>query len=204
MQRGLKRPNESDDRSESASVNSRTVQLPLPEDLDTSELVDIAESDVGDLFGREGDSPQWDGYQEFPPQSSMPSNQKTSFLDDASVKNLRSMVTDACLRTQPTFKFKMPWERKGLARIFNKDPAKLIPNPVMGPIDFDALGNQTSSSVHPAQGKTVRGAFSDVINFGNIDLSERDLEETAMTKALEKWYMIFSTGPESWPLAPRF
>ena len=133
MRRGLKRPNESDDRSESASVNSQTVQLPLPEGLDASEVVDVAESEVGSLFGHERDSPHWDGYQEFPPQPVVLSSQKTSPLDDASVKNLRSMVTDSCLRTPPTFKFKMPWERKGLARIFNKDPVKLIPNPVMGP-----------------------------------------------------------------------
>ena len=199
MRRGLKRPNDSDDRSESASVNSQTVQLPLPEGLDASEAVDVAESEVGSLFGHERDSPQWDGYQDLPPQPVVLSSRKASHLDDASVRNLRSMVTDSCLRTPPTFKFKMPWERKGLARIFNKDPVNLIPNPVMGPIDFDALGNQTSSSAHPVQGKTVRRAYSDVINFRNIDLSERDLEESAMTKALEKWYMIFSTGPESWP-----
>ena len=47
MRRGLKRPNESDDRSESASVNSQTVQL---EGLDASEVVDVTESDVGSLF----------------------------------------------------------------------------------------------------------------------------------------------------------
>ena len=198
MRRGLKRPINVDDCSESASVNSQTVQLPLPDDLDASEVVDVAGSDELNLFGHEEDSPHWDGYRDIPPQPSTLPNQKTFTLDDASVKSLKSMVTDSCLGTKPTFKFKMPWERKGLAQIFNKDPAKLIPIPVMGPIDFDALGNQTSSSVPLVQGK-ARGAFSDVINFRNIDVSERDLEESAMTKALEKWYMIFSTGPKSWP-----
>ena len=153
-----------DDCSESASVNSQTVQLPLPDDLDASEVVDVAGSDELNLFGHEEDSPHWDGYRDIPPQPSTLPNQKTFTLDDASVKSLKSMVTDSCLGTKPTFKFKMPWERKGLAQIFNKDPAKLIPIPVMGPIDFDALGNQTSSSVPLVQGK-ARGAFSDVINF---------------------------------------
>lgn len=48
-------------------------------------------------------------------------------------------------------------------------------------------------------GRTVRGALSDVIKGKNIEMSEKDLEDSAMTKALEKWYMIFATGPESWP-----
>lgn len=187
MRRGLKRPNDSDNLSESASVNSRTVQLPLPDDLDSAEVVDIAGSDEDNLFGND-DAPQWDWYFDFPPQPPILSNQRASVLDENSAKNLKSMVTDSCLGTKPTFKFKMPWERKGLSLIFNKDPSKLIPTPVMGPVEFDALGNQTASSVQLAQGKTIRGAFSDVINFGNIELSERELEESAMTKALEKWY----------------
>jgi len=199
MRRGLKRPNDSDNLSESASVNSRTVQLPLPDDLDSAEVVDIAGSDEDNLFGNDDAIPQWDGYFDFPPQPPILSNQRASVLDENSAKNLKSMVTDSCLGAKPTFKFKMPWERKGLSLIFNKDPSKLIPTPVMGPVEFDALGNQTASSVQLAQGKTIRGAFSDVINFGNIELSERELEESAMTKALEKWYLIFSTGPESWP-----
>ena len=66
-------------------------------------------------------------------------------------------------------------------------------------IDFDVLGNQTSSSVQLAQGKAVRAAFSDVITFRNANVCVRDLEESAMTKVLEKWYLIFSTGLESWP-----
>lgn len=109
-------------------------------------------------------------------------------------------MSNSCMSTKPIFKFKMPWERKGMSLIFNKDPSKLIPTPVMSPIDFDALGNQSASSVQWTQGKVVRGAFSDVINFRNTELSEKELEEAAMTKALEKWYMIFSTGPEAWPV----
>lgn len=44
-------------------------------------------------------------------------------------------------------------------------------------------------------GKTVRGAFSDVINFKNTDVTERGVEEIAMTKALEKWYLIGGMAP---------
>ena len=103
MRRGLKRPINVDDCSESASVNSQTVQLPLPDDLDASEVVDVAGSDELNLFGHEEDSPHWDGYRDFPPQPSTLSNQKTFTLDDASVKNLKSMVTDSCLGTQAHF-----------------------------------------------------------------------------------------------------
>ena len=198
MLQGVKRPAEQDGQSESASVNSRTVQLPLPEGVDANEIVDIVESEDLSLFGND-DKSEWDGYVEFPPQPPALPNEKAEVLDDSSAKNLRAMVADSCMSAKPIFKFKMPWERKGMSLIFNKDPSKLIPTPVMSPIEFDALGNQSASSVQWTQCKTSRGAYSDVINFRNIELSEKELEETAMTKALEKWYMIFSTGPEAWP-----
>lgn len=50
MIRGLKRPAEDEDPSESASVNSRTVQLPLPEGVDVAEADDIDDSDVLIVF----------------------------------------------------------------------------------------------------------------------------------------------------------
>ena len=65
----------------------------------------------------------------------------------------------------------------------------------MGPIEFDSFGDQSSSSFQPMPGKTVRGAFSDVTNFKNTDVTERGVEEIAMTKALEKWYLIGGMAP---------
>ena len=194
MRRSAKRTHDGDFASESASLNSSIMRKPLPSDLD-DETVGF-EDDA--LFADLTESPHWDGYDDTPAEQVFPSDH-ASLLDDASNKNLKSMVDDSCLSVKPTFKFVMPWERKGLSMVFNKEPAKLIPTPVMSPIDFDSFGRQTVTSSHPSTVKTVRGAFSDVIDFRNTDISERDVEDLAMTRALEKWYKIFSTGREAWP-----
>ena len=46
--------------------------------------------------------------------------------------------------------------------------------------------------------KTRRGAYSEVINFG-CKMTEKEVEENSLRKALEVWYLIFASGPESWP-----
>lgn len=43
-----------------------------------------------------------------------------------------------------------------------------------------------------------RGCYGDVIKF-KLDLSEAEVEEKATRQALEKWYVVFSTGAEAWP-----
>ena len=195
MRRGSKRTHDGDVASDSASVNSCTIRKPLPDDLD-AETVGFNEDA---LFPDGQESPHWDGYDDTLIAEPDFPRDHASVLDDASRNNLKSMIDDSCLAVKPTFKFKMPWERKGLSMIFNRDPAKLIPTPVMSPIDFDSFGRQSTSSSHPSTGKTVRGAFSDVIDFRNTDISEKDVEDSAMNKALEKWYKIFATGREAWP-----
>ena len=72
-----------------------------------------------------------------------------AILNETDRRNLKSMIDDACLSVKPTFKFQMPWERKGLAKIFNRDPAKLIPEPVMTPIEFSEQSSQSSSPQLP-------------------------------------------------------
>ena len=149
------------------------------------------------MFGR--DSPaQWDEYSVPTPGERAGPDEPSSFLNETDKKNLKSMIDNACLSVKPTFKFQMPWERKGLSKIFNKDPAKLIPVPVMTPIEFSELSSQSSSAVPRHFDKTIRGVYSEVINFDST-LTEQEVEEAAMTRALEKWYMIFSSGREAWP-----
>ena len=194
MRRGVKRPPDSVDDSDLESITSKTVQLPLPENLDAD---NEANPDACDLFGR--DSPaQWDEYSVPTPDERAGPDDPSSFLNETDKRNLKSMIDNACLSVKPTFKFQMPWERKGLSKIFNKDPAKLIPVPVMTPIEFSELSSQSSSVVPHHFGKTIRGVYSEVINFDST-LTEQEVEEAAMTRALEKWYMIFSSGREAWP-----
>ena len=194
MRRGVKRSQDAGTDSDLDSITSKTVQLPLPGDLDAdSEAI----PDDCELFVR--DSPtRWDEYSLPAPDERASLDDTSSVLNDTDRKNLKAMIDDSCLSVKPTFKFQMPWERKGLSKIFNKDPAKLIPVPVMTPIEFSALTSQSSSAVPRHFGKTVRGVYSEVINFDST-LTEQEVEEAAMTRALEKWYVIFSSGREAWP-----
>lgn len=195
MRRGLKRPVEDSEHSETGSINSQVIQLPLPDDLDNGSFDEPEEN----LFGGEEGTLPWDGYTEAQPMPEEQTLDQTSVLDEVADRNLKAMVDNSCLSTAPTFKFKMPWERKGMALIFSKKPKSILPTPVMSPIDFDSFAGTTSSAVHPAHSRPVRGCFSDAINFNNTDVSEKDIEDLSMTKALEKWYLIFSTGREAWP-----
>ena len=194
MRRGVKRPPDTENGSDPESITSRTIQLPLPEDLDADGEVFVENSS---LFER--DSPaQWDEYSVPSRADHVTSDDSNAVLNDADRRKLKSMIDDACLSVKPTFKFQMPWERKGLAKIFNRDPAKLIPVPVMTPIEFSERESQSSSAVPHHLGRTIRGVYSEVINF-DTTLTEREVEEAAMTRALEKWYLIFSSGREAWP-----
>ena len=194
MRRGIKRPPDAENDSDPESITSRTVQLPLPENLDADNEIFAEDSS---LFGR--DSPaQWDEYADHSPAGRGITEDSHAVLNETDRRNLKSMIDDACLSVKPTFKFQMPWERKGLARIFNRDPVKLIPEPVMTPIEFSEQSSQSSRAAPYHLGKTVRGVYSEVINF-ETTLTEQEVEEAAMTRALEKWYMIFSSGREAWP-----
>ena len=84
MLRGRKRRIVADEVSDSASVNSRTVQLLLPENLDSG---DADMSGEENLFGVATPS-QEDGYAEFPPQPPESLCEHASFLDEASNRNL--------------------------------------------------------------------------------------------------------------------
>ena len=165
----------------------------MPENLDEDNEVFV---ESGSLCGR--DSPaQWDEYS-VPSAVGEAPEDRHAVLNETDRRKLKSMIDDACLSVKPTFKFQMPWERKGLAKIFNRDPAKLIPVPVMTPIELSEQGSQPSSAAPHHLGRTIRGVYSEVINF-DTTLTEQEVEEAAMTRALEKWYMIFSSGREAWP-----
>lgn len=209
MRRGLKRPSEADVASDAGSVKSRSVRLPLPDNVDETPDHEInffgncdSPIEIDDNLSIAPDPPECperDVHDERPIHEESASAIPSSLLSEADNKNLQAMVTHACLSTKPAFKFQMPWERKGLSLIFNRDRKKLVPMPVMSPIDVDSISKSASSTRLQAHGRVVRGIFSEVINFGRTDASEKDLEDSAMRKSLEKWYRIFATGREAWP-----
>ena len=195
MRRGLKRASDEGDVSEVDSVNSRTVKLPLPENLDCpdseldgdeaafggKDIIDFDEYSVGSQI-----------------DSSAEMGEAPSFLNQQESANLKSLIDDSCLAVKPTFKFKMPWERRRLAPIFSKDPLKLIPTPVMTPVELPRAHGETSADTSYQCGRAPRGCFSEVINF-DVDMTEQEVEESSMTKALEKWYYVFASGRGAWP-----
>ena len=193
-----KRKLDSAEESDSASVNSRTVGIPLPAFID--ECFPLFGRDEESLKG--GDDPGLlDGYDSplFEASScSAPSAPLEEELTSENLKNLKAMIEDSCLSTKPVFKFKMPWERKGLEKIFKKDSSSLIPVPVMTPIEVSLRTiDQTRTAPLPSD-RTKRGAYSEVINFDSA-LTEKEVEDAAMVRALEKWYVVFSSGNEAWP-----
>jgi len=108
------------------------------------------------------------------------------------------MIENSCLSTQPVFKFQMPWERPGMRTVFDRKPKKLIPVPVLQPVEITLEKKDLSKAVPLPSTKPYRGAFSEVINF-KLDFSEQDMEDHLERKALEKWYPIFSSGEDAWP-----
>ena len=176
---------------DSSSVVSEDLRVPLPLDIDETD--DVSEN----LFGGEDflkpdvclDSPQ----------ASVPCRDVSDTpLSDAKKRDLRSMIEDSCLSTQAVFKFKMPWERPGMRTVFDRKPKRLIPIPVLKPVEITSGKKDISKAVPLPSTKPYRGAFSEVINF-NLDFSEQEMEDNLERKALEKWYLIFASGEDAWP-----
>ena len=114
-------------------------------------------------------------------------------LDDRSKRNLESMISNSCLSVKPSFKFQMPWERKGMSEVFGKK-LKLIPDPVMQVIDSTHVRSDLKQPGPPLPSdRNKRGAFSEVIDFSD-KCSQQERDGKANRQALEKWYLIFASG----------
>lgn len=176
---------------ETSSVISEDLRVPLPLDID--DTYDACEN----LFG--GDDPLVPDECLDSPQASEPSKDDLDVpLSDAKKRDLRAMIEDSCLSSQAVFTFKMPWERPGLRTVFDRKPKRLIPIPVLKPVEITSGKKEISKAVPLPSTKPYRGAFSEVINF-NLDFSEQEMEDNLERKALEKWYLIFASGEEAWP-----
>ena len=183
------------DEASEGSVNSETVHLPLPEHVDMTGFEISSNHSVA--FPEEY-SPS-ETYEPEPTNWEPRRSLEVGSLDERSTRNLRSMIEDSCLRSQPAFKFVMPWDRPGFSAIFsNKRKAFTVPTPVMQLIEPSSSSLSTVPSIPLPNQKVKRGCYGDVINFNSL-LTESEVEEKHIRQALEKWYIVFSTGRDAWP-----
>lgn len=184
------------------SVDSDAVMLPLPAGLDSldpgplGETGSVHDSPCSPSVGETPDA--FEAFDPVPQASVQTASGKVGLLDPSDMNNLRSMIEDSCLKTQPAFKFVMPWDRPGFAGIFARKKADLIPKPVMQLLEPTVSSASDQPSVMLPSASVKRGCYGDAINF-NLDLSQAEVEEKANRQALEKWYVVFATGPEAWP-----
>ena len=173
--------------TDTVSVNSDEVRLPLPEGIDdTNDFASEAggfSDQASDLQGIE----YWD-----PKDVSSASVQPVGSLSSKDSANLRAMIGNSSFGVKPTLKFKFPWERPGLDKILHKKRKQLIPTPVLPlPSIQPSSSSRESMPVPVPSDKTRRGIFSEVINFSR-DMTQKEVDDKADRQALEKWYLIFS------------
>jgi hypothetical protein len=88
-----------------ASLNSEDLKVPLPGDIGQDPY---SEYDVNNLFDT-GEASGTDEYVDAPEMRHSEKEEVVEPLSSDEKRNLKSMIEDSCLSTQPVFKFKMPW-----------------------------------------------------------------------------------------------
>ena len=73
-----------------------------------------------------------------------------------------------------------------------------MPKPVMQLLEPTVTSATDQPVVLLPSEHVKRGCYGEAINF-KLDLSEAEVEEKANRQALEKWYVVFSSGEEAWP-----
>ena len=188
----FKRQEDVGDTADAFSFDPEDLRIPLPEDMDEDA------EETGSLGNGQGSAVETDGYASLEDAQTAEDVDEGTELDERPKANLRSMIEDSCLSAKPVFNFQMPWERKGLKMVFDRKPKQLIPTPVIKPVDIPSSSrSELPANPRPSE-RTKRGAYSEVINF-NCRMTEREVEESALRKALEVWYLVFASGQESWP-----
>ena len=153
-----------------SDVNSEYMKLPLAEGID----------DYEDSLEYEP-SISGDHSHAFPEDTFKP--------EDAD--SLRRVIGDACASTPTVLSVTMPWELPGINLILGEE-ASVVPTPILGSI---LVSPREFASAEPA---TRRGSDQEVIDF-RLTLDESEIHDTKWKRALEKWYIIFARGRDSWP-----
>ena len=160
-----------------SDVNSEYMKLPLPEGID----------DYEDSLEYEP-SISGDHSHAFPEDTFKP--------EDAD--SLRRVLGDACASTPTVLSVTMPWELPGINMILGEE-ASVVPTPILGSI---LVSPREFASAEPAtrvsRVEHIRHSYQEVIDF-RLTLDESEIHDTKWKRALEKWYIIFARGRDSWP-----
>ena len=160
-----------------SDVNSEYMKLPLPEGIDDCE-----------------DSPEYEPSFSGDPSQTLP----VDTFKPADGDSLRRVIGDACASLPTVLSVTMPWELPGINLILGEE-ANVVPTPILGPV---VISPREFTSAEPAtrvpRVEHIRGSYQEVIDF-RLTLDETEIHDTKWERALEKWYIIFARGRESWP-----
>ena len=160
-----------------SDVNSEYMKLPLPEGIDNCE-----------------DSPEYE------PSFSGDHGQASPIdtFSEANADSLRRVIGDACASVPTVLSVTMPWELPGINLLLGEE-ASIVPTPVLGPVVISPREfTSTEPTTRVPRVEHVRGSYQEVIDF-RLTLDETEIHDTKWERALEKWYIIFARGRESWP-----
>eukprot|EP00435_Cladocopium_sp_Y103_P035682 s3841_g9.t1 len=174
-----------------SDVDSEDMRAPLPEGLDDAEgladdgyeLLDQPLDDVD--VSSVAPSTIWD-----------PSLHEDSFTS-ADVANLNRMIDEAVAATPHVLSTVMPWELPGI-RLVIGDDEPLVPVPVLEPSAPPDPNEPQTMEAPRTRIDRIRGSYHEIIDFG-LTLNDSEIADAQWSRALERWYIVFSSGRASWP-----
>eukprot|EP00435_Cladocopium_sp_Y103_P066400 s153_g28.t1 len=115
------------------------------------------------------------------------------------LRTFSSLIRDKCLSIPPALSVKLPWKTGVMQQIFaDDDGLPDLPIPQIGAVDVGDNPEEAPKSLPCSWQECGRGVYLGVINF-KVNLTEAELEQKSWGDALEKWYIIFSSGRQAWP-----
>ena len=112
-----------------------------------------------------------------------------------------TVIEDHCLSVPPVMTVKLPWETGVMEMIFGSEQSLPdMPVPRLEPIEIavDSTGGLSDPTANQHRPQPGRGVYLRVIDFG-VNLSDDEIDQKSWNQALERWYIIFSSGKAAWP-----
>ena len=112
-----------------------------------------------------------------------------------------TIIDDHCLSVPPVMNVKLPWETGVMEAIFGTSlELPELPIPRLEPIEIavDTIRGLSGSAMSQPCSQPGRGVYLRVIDFG-ARLSDDEIDQKSWNQALERWYIIFSSGRAAWP-----
>eukprot|EP00435_Cladocopium_sp_Y103_P073748 s448_g45.t1 len=170
------------------SVNSETLNTPLPENKD--ELFGPAEIESLSLGPSLTGSPQenlelasHDSYYD------LTEEEKEGPIDPHMMHQFSSLIHDKCMGVPPTMAVKLLWEDGIMSHIFDdNDGLPTIPLPQIGPVEVLEEAPKSPPCLDPFKQGSGRGVYLGVINF-DLNITGSEMEQGTWSSALQKWYV---------------